>query len=58
MPDATGKPSTIRRRVRFEDEILKLIGPDSESALGKLISASERQMVLSRDEGQMTFVRI
>ena len=58
VPGADGKPSTTKRRVKLDDEELKLISPDSELSLGKLIEVTSRQMVLAGTAGQMTFVKL
>ena len=57
VPDANGKPSTIKRRAELEGDELKLTGPDAELLLGQLIDVNSRQMVLARAGGQVTFVR-
>lgn len=57
VPDADGKPSTIKRRAELEGQELKLTGPDAELLLGQLIDVNSRQMVLARAGGQVTFVR-
>jgi hypothetical protein len=57
VPGTDGKPSTIKRRVEFEDQELKLKGTDGALALGKLIEFNDRQLVLDRAGGQVTFVR-
>jgi hypothetical protein len=57
VPDANGKPSTIKRRAELEGDELKLTGPEAELLLGQLIDVNSRQMVLARAGGQVTFVR-
>jgi hypothetical protein len=57
VPDAEGKPSTIKRRAELKGDELKLTGPDAELLLGQLIDVNGRQMVLARAGGQVTFVR-
>jgi hypothetical protein len=57
VPDADGKPSTIKRRAELNGDELKLTGPDAELLLGQLIDVNSRQMVLARASGQVTFVR-
>jgi hypothetical protein len=57
VPDAQGKPSTIKRRAELEGDELKLKGPDAELLLGQLVDVTSRQMVLARAGGQVTFVR-
>jgi hypothetical protein len=57
VPDAEGKPSTIKRRAELDGQNLKLSGPDAELLLGQLIEVNSRQMVLARAGGQVTFVR-
>ena len=57
VPAADGTKSTIKRRVEFENQELKLTGPDAELLLGKLVSSNSRQMVLERAGGEVTFVR-
>jgi hypothetical protein len=57
VPDAEGKPSTIKRRAELDGQDLKLTGPDAELLLGQLIEVNSRQMVLARASGQVTFVR-
>lgn len=57
IPGPDGKPSTVERRVELENDELKLTGPDSELALGKLIESNRRQMVLALADGRITFVR-
>ena len=57
VPGTDGTRSTIKRRVEFNNEEIKLTGPDAELLLGKLVSFNSRQMVLERAGGQVTFVR-
>jgi hypothetical protein len=57
VPGADGKPSTITRHVDFEGQELKLTGADGALALGKLVEFNDRQLVLDRADGQITFVR-
>jgi hypothetical protein len=57
VPGPDGKPSTIKRRVEFEDQELKLKSAEGALALGKLIEFNDRQLVLDRAGGQVTFVR-
>jgi hypothetical protein len=58
VPGTDGKKSTIKRRVEFKNDEIKLTGPDAETVLGKLVSFNSRQMVLEKAGGQVTFVRI
>ncbi len=58
VPGSDGKPKTIKRRVEFKNDEIKLTGPEAEMVLGKLVSANSRQMVLEKAGGQVTFVRI
>jgi hypothetical protein len=57
VPGADGKPSTLERRVKLEDDVLKLTGPEAEVILGQLIESNSRQLVLARNDSQVTFVR-
>ena len=57
VPGADGKPSTLERRVKLEDDVLKLSGPEAELVLGRLIESNSRQLVLARNDNQVTFVR-
>ncbi len=57
VPGADGKPSTITRHVDFAGQELKLTGSDGALALGKLVEFNDRQLVLDRADGQVTFVR-
>lgn len=57
VPGADGKPQTIERKVKLDDKELKLTGGDAELLLGKLVDVNNRQMVLERSGGQVTFVR-
>jgi hypothetical protein len=57
LPDANGKPSTIKRRLELNGKELKLTGSDSEMLLGQLQEVNSRQMVLNTGGGQVTFVR-
>jgi hypothetical protein len=58
VPGSDGKKSTIKRRVEFKNDEIKLTGPEAEMVLGKLVSANSRQMVLEKAGGQVTFVRM
>jgi len=58
LPGTDGKPSSTEHRLEFEDDQLKLNGPDGEQRLGKLIEVNHRQMVLARADGRITFVRL
>lgn len=58
VPDKTGTPSTIKSRVKYEDQELKLESGDAVTLLGKLVTFNQRQMVLERAEGKVTFVRV
>jgi hypothetical protein len=58
VPGTDGKKSTIKRRVEFKNDEIKLTGPDAETVLGKLVSFNSRQMVLEKAGGQVTFVRM
>ena len=44
-PGNDGKPSTKKRRLGFEDEELKLIGPDATQTPGKLNAQPARPLV-------------
>jgi hypothetical protein len=57
VPGADGKPSTIKRRAELNGDELNLTGADASLLLGKLIEVNDRQMVLARAEGKLTFVR-
>jgi hypothetical protein len=57
VPSAEGKPTTIKRRAELNGDELKLTGPDAGLLLGNLIEVTNRQMVLARAEGKLTFVR-
>jgi hypothetical protein len=57
LPGSDGKPSTIKRRAELDGQELKLIGPDADMVLGKLLEVNSRQMVLAQAEGQLTLVR-
>ncbi len=57
MPGADGQPESVKRKVEFKDNELKLIGDQSEVSLGKLIEFNERQLILARADDQVTFVR-
>lgn len=58
VPGSDGKKSTIKRRVELKNDEIKLTGADVETVLGKLVSVSDRQMVLEKSSGQVTFVRM
>jgi hypothetical protein len=58
VPGSDGKKSTIKRRVEYKNDEIKLTGPEAEMVLGKLVSANSRQMVLEKAGGQVTFVRM
>lgn len=58
IPGSDGKPSSTEHRVEYEDEELKLKGPEGEQSLGKLMESNGRQMVLARTDGRVTFVRL
>jgi hypothetical protein len=59
MPGSDGKPKTIKSRVELKNDEIKLTSPEASTvALGKLVSVNERQMVLEKAGGQVTFVRI
>jgi hypothetical protein len=59
MPGSDGKPKTIKSRVELKNDEIKLTSPEAATvALGKLVSVNERQMVLEKAGGQVTFVRI
>jgi hypothetical protein len=57
VPSAEGESTTIKRRAELNGEELKLTGPDANLLLGTLIEVTDRQMVLARAEGKLTFVR-
>jgi hypothetical protein len=58
VPGSDGKKSTIKRRVELKNDEIKLTGPEAETVLGKLVSVNNRQMVLEKAGGQVTFVRM
>jgi hypothetical protein len=57
VPSVEGKPTTIKRRAELKGDELKLTAPDASLLLGNLIEVTDRQMVLARAEGKLTFVR-
>jgi hypothetical protein len=57
VPGADGKPSTTTRKVEVTDNEIRLTGSGADVTLGKLVDFNDRQMVLARASGELTFVR-
>lgn len=57
IPDGAGKTTTIDRRAVVEDGQLKLKDGDQEMLLGQLSQVEADQFVVTRADGQVTFLK-
>ena len=57
IPDALGQAKTIERRAVIEDGQLKLQDGDQEMLLGQIAQVKSNQLVVTRDNGQVTFLK-
>jgi hypothetical protein len=57
IPDALGQAKTIERRAVIEDGQLILQDGDQELLLGQIAQVKSNQFVVTRDNGQVTFLK-
>jgi hypothetical protein len=57
IPDGSGQSTTIERRAVVEDGQLKLRDGEQEMLLGNLVQVKPNQFVVTRDGGQITFLK-
>jgi hypothetical protein len=57
IPDGSGQTKTIERRAVVEEGQLKLQDGDQEMLLGQIVQVKSNQFVVTRDNGQITFLK-